>query len=116
MTAEMKSSNEKADQAKKNVIKTLALVAFCYILCWSWNQIYFFMVNLGYPVDFTSNFYHFSMVMLLRNSVVNPFIYTFQYASFKLAAKQLFCKCLAKDKESNLNSSVTLSTSVSAMP
>ena len=54
--------------------------------------------------------------MLLCNSVVNPFIYTFQYASFKQAAKQLFCKCLAKDIKSNLNSSVTLSTSVSEMP
>ena len=83
-----------------NVIKTLALAAFCYILCWSWNQIYFFMFNLGYPADFASNFYHFSMVMLLYNSVVNPFIYTFQYASFKQAAKQLFCKCFVNDIES----------------
>ena len=79
----------------------MALVAFCYILCWSWNQIYFFMFNLGYPADFASNFYHFTMVMMLTNSIVNPFIYTFQYVSFKQAAKQLFCKCLMKDVESS---------------
>ena len=112
-TAEMKSSNQTINQARDNVIKTLALVAFCYILCWSWNQIYYFMFNLGYPVDFSSNFFHFSTVMMLSNSVVNPFIYTFQYASFKQAAKQLFCKCLVKDVESNSHSLASSFTSVS---
>ena len=112
-TTELKSNNDKSNQARKNVIKTLALVAFCYILCWTWNQIYYFMFNLGYPVDFSSNFFHFTIVMMLSNSVVNPFIYTFQYASFKQAAKQLFCKCLVKDVESNSHSLVSSVTSVS---
>ena len=105
--SDLKRKNEKVNTARKNVIKTLALVAFCYIICWSWNQIYYFMFNLGYPVDFASNFFHFTVIMFFSNSVVNPFIYTFQYESFKHAAKQLFCKCFLKSSSDSLGSTMT---------
>ena len=94
---ESKPRNDKFNQARKSTVKTQALVAFCYIFCWSWNQIYYLMFNLGYPADFSSNFYHFTVMMLFSNAVVNPFIYTFQYANFQLAAKQLFCRCCMKN-------------------
>ena len=65
------------------------------------------MFNLGYPVDFASNFFHFTVIMFFSNSVVNPFIYTFQYESFKQAAKQLFCKCFVKSSSDSLASTMT---------
>ena len=34
-------------RARRNVIKTLAIVSFCFILCWTWNQMYFFVFNLA---------------------------------------------------------------------
>ena len=73
------------------------------------------MFNLGYPADFSSNFFHFTMVMMLSNSVVNPFVYTFQYASFQHAAKQLFCKCLVKDDEDGKSTSHSLASSVTSV-
>jgi len=31
--------NESMAKARSNVIKTLALIAFCFIFCWTWNQV-----------------------------------------------------------------------------
>ncbi len=76
--------------ARKNTIKTLALVAACFIICWSWNQIYYFMFNLGITLDFSSDFFHFTVIMVSCNPCINPFIYMIQYSKFKMAAKQLF--------------------------
>ncbi|KAK2138693.1 hypothetical protein LSH36_2587g00000 [Paralvinella palmiformis] len=54
--------------ARKDILKTLAIVAFCFAFCWSWNQTYFLMFNLGSElVDFTSPFYNFTVVMVFLN-------------------------------------------------
>jgi hypothetical protein len=34
-------------RARKNILKTLAMVALNFIFCWTWNQVYFLMFNLG---------------------------------------------------------------------
>ena len=61
-------------QARNNVFKTLALVAALFVFCWTWNQIYFLMYNLGYQhSDFESWFYNFTVVMVFLNCFVNPY-------------------------------------------
>ena len=109
-SVKQKPKSDKWQLARRNTIKTLAIVAFCYVFCWSWNQIYYMMINLGFPADFASNFFHFTVIILFTNAVINPFIYTFQYSDFKKAATKLFCSRLIRNSssgESSVNTSQT---------
>ena len=79
--------------ARKNILKTLSIVAFFFAFCWSWNQTYFLMFNLGSElVDFTSPFYNFTVVMVYLNCCLNPFIYIAKYEEFQQTMKALICK------------------------
>ena len=83
-------------RARKNILKTLGMVAFSFVFCWTWNQIYFLLFNLGVKgIDFTSVFYSYTVVMVFLNCCINPFIYIAKYEQFQKAMKKLFCKNLA---------------------
>jgi len=72
--------NESMARARSNVVKTLATVAFFFIFCWTWNQTYYLMFYLDYPlIDFTSAFYNFTVIMVFLNCCVNPIIYSIKY-------------------------------------
>ena len=96
--------DEKWQRARRNTIKTLALVALCFVICWSSNQIYYFMFNLGYPEEYSSNFYHFTVLMVFLNCCVNPIIYFFKYQEFQLAARRIlrFNRSAAVTEESSV--------------
>ncbi len=84
------SATEKVRVAKmakiqKNVIKTMAVVCVAFILCWVWNQMFFLLLNLGYHMKFTTAFYPFTVYAANINSIINPFIYIFQYKQFQTA-------------------------------
>ena len=96
----------------RNIIKTLAIVATCFILCLSWNQIFFFLYQLGL-FDYTmlqSNFYHFSVVAMFANCCTNPFIYTAKYEQFQKAIKTLFCQRLLKRPDTHSHSENTVTS------
>lgn len=93
---------EKFQLARTNTIKTFLLVGICFIICWMGNQIYFFMHNLGYYVDFNSPFYKFTVLMVFVNSTVNPFIYLIKYKDYQQALRELFkCKKQKEKEESD---------------
>lgn len=92
--------NESMARARSNVMKTLALVAFFFIFCWTWNQVYYLMYHVGYPyADFTSDFYNFTVVMVFVNCCVNPVIYSVKYEPFQRAVGYLFCRNKVRPKE-----------------
>ena len=77
---------------QKNLLKTLMIVTAGFVLCWSWSQVFFLLVNFGYFPDwYNSPFNYFSTVMAFANSCINPFIYLFKYEEFQKGAKQLLC-------------------------
>lgn len=78
-------------RARKNVIKTLALVNTCFLFCWSWNQIYYTMYNCGFNADFNSTFYHFTVIMVFFNCCLNPIAYAVKYEQFQTAVVKIFC-------------------------
>ena len=77
-------------KGKRNTVKTLALVATAFVLCWSCNQFYFLFYNIGYNLSLKSDFYHFSVIMNFVNSCINPIIYVFKFEQFQEATKRLF--------------------------
>ncbi len=79
---------------RQNTVKTLVIMAVSYILCWSINQIYYFMFNVGYPSDFTSGLYHGSVALVFISSVIYPPIYMVSYKQFRAAAKKLLWKII----------------------
>ena len=84
------NSKDKFQVARKNTIKTLFIVGLCFIICWSQNQIEYLMYNLGYPIDFNSNYHNFTVLMVFINCTVNPFIYLIKYRDYQQALKKFF--------------------------
>ena len=75
--------------AGRNALVTSLMVCCGYVVCWTPVEFMFFLGYVGYPVDFTSWYYHFAVVLAFTNSCVNPFIYTAKYSEFKQAVGRL---------------------------
>ena len=101
---------DKWHRGRRNTIRTLTIVAACFVACWSWNQILFLLNHLGHQADFTSNFYHFTVIAVFLNSVVNPVVYAFKYQPFQRAAKSLFCKFIPGHKVSSEVTTIQVSS------
>ncbi|ELT87477.1 hypothetical protein CAPTEDRAFT_113077 [Capitella teleta] len=105
-------ANNKASKnmarARRNVIKTLILVGVSFVLCWIWNQILFVLFNLGFPVNFNGNFYHFTVVAVFCNCCINPFIYIIKYEQFQRKLIRFRGMCFRNDQplQSELSNSV----------
>ena len=80
----------KMRRARQNVIKTLIIVGVCFIVCWGPNQFLYLFSNIGIAVDFTSIYYHWTVMMTSLNCCINPIIYTCKYEQFKKCLKRLF--------------------------
>ena len=95
--------------ARKNTIKTLLIVALCFLICWSQNQVIYFMHNCGSEVNFNTTYFQFTVVMVFLNCIVNPFIYLIKYRDYQEALR-LFFHCIKEERNNSLNS-LTLSSS-----
>ena len=80
-------------RVRRNVLKTLVIIVVCYIVCNSWNQFSFLAFNFGAPLNYTSTFYHFTVILMFTNCCINPVVYTVQYQRYKTELRKLFCKC-----------------------
>ncbi len=85
--------------AKSNTIKMLTIVCLCFILCWSWNMMYFLLFNLGLPLGIRNPFYQFTVVSVFSNCCVNPFIYATQYKEFRSGMRALFSVFLHRSSQ-----------------
>ena len=79
-------------RARRNILKTLLVVVIGYLLCNSFNQVSFLAFNFGAPLDFSSHFYNFTVIAMLANCCINPFLYAMQYHTFQDELRKLFCR------------------------
>ena len=106
---------DKFQLARRNTIKTLLIVGCCFIICWTQNQVIYFMFNIGYPVDWNSAYFQFTVLMVFLNATVNPFVYLFNYKDYQIALKQLL-RCnnidstLSSTSMSNSNQTIVTTT------
>ena len=98
------TQSEKFLLARTNTVKTLLLVGLCFIICWSDNQIYYLIFNLGYNANFNGNHYKFGILMVFFNCTINPFIYLIQYRDYQQALKH-FVACKKFSQQSSGSSS-----------
>ena len=72
----------------------MVLVATVFVLCWMQNQVYYLLMNLGgLPADFSSPYYHFTVVCIFLNPCINPLVYASKYAELRAATRGLLAKC-----------------------
>ena len=105
-----KQRAERMARARRNILKTLTIVCTCYILCWTWNQVYYMLFNIGIKVPLTAAVSYTGITVAFLNAVINPVIYTAQYRQFQISAKKLFGMKDASGRSS------TTTTSVNTMP
>ena len=77
------------DKAKRNVMKTLAIVNVCYFMCWLPNKVYVSLFVLGKLSSFGIVF-QATVVMVFVNCCINPIIYITTYDAFKKGLTMLF--------------------------
>jgi len=87
------ASSSSVTQAGRNASVTSLLVCCGFVVCWSFNVIYFgASLTRGTAPDLSWWFYHFSMIMVFVSSCINPFIYAAKYREFQTAVKRLLSK------------------------
>ena len=83
----------KFEQARNNVIKTLFLVAFFFVICFLGSEVHYIFYGLGFEVKWSGGLYNFTVSMLFLNCTINPFIYLINYKDFQKALmRQLCCR------------------------
>jgi len=75
------------------------MVCCGFIVCWSPNQILFFLSYVGYGVDFGGWFYHFTVVLVVTNSCINPFIYAAKYREFQKGIRRLASRLMRQPNQ-----------------
>ena len=101
------TSKDMFELARRNTIKTLLIVGLCFIICWSQNQVRYFMYNCGFEIDFLGTYHQFTVLMVFLNCTVNPFIYLIQYRDYQEALKA-FLPCNRKQECNNSLDSSTM--------
>ena len=76
------TGKDKFQLARRNTIKTLLIVGLCFIICWSQNEVMYFMYNCGYDINFSRTYFQFTFLMVFLNCTVNPFIYLIKYKDY----------------------------------
>ncbi|CAD5113457.1 unnamed protein product [Dimorphilus gyrociliatus] len=100
----------KMEQAERNMFKTFVLVTLAFFLCVSWNQWYFFLGNINLiELDWQTPWYHFTVIAIYTNAIINPFIYSFSYEPFKKEIVKI-CGCRRKPKYESYESSQSVAT------
>ena len=97
----------KFELARNNVIKTLFIVAFFFIICFIGIEVYYLLYGLGFEVELNGWLYNFTVGMFFLNCTVNPFIYLVNYKDFQQALIGQFCCRISRHEN---NSEVTGST------
>ena len=101
----------KFELARSNLIKTLFIVAFFFVICFLGNEVCYLLYGLGFEVDWNSELYNFTVSMYFLNCTINPFIYLVNYKDFQKALMKQFCCGKSRhESDSNMTGS-TMSTS-----
>ena len=95
------------NKLKRNILKTLAVVSLCFIICLGPNQVYYFLINVGLPLNkpFNNPFFDFSVYMMVLNCIINPFIYSAQYSEFKKQVTKLLYRNIQSARSRSVGTS-----------
>ena len=88
--SESRSSNvDKLRMAQLNIFRTCLTVVGIFVLCWSVLEISVFLYMIDIAKSLQNTEYIVGNVMVLLNSIVNPYVYIFRYEDFKNELRKL---------------------------
>ncbi|ELU11066.1 hypothetical protein CAPTEDRAFT_215621 [Capitella teleta] len=73
----------KLTKSQVNVTKTMVMITAAFAICWTPNQVFYLMFNLGYDLSNFYTVYLVTLFMSLVNTCVNPCIYAFKLEAFR---------------------------------
>ena len=115
--SKLETNGKRADTfqlARKNTLKTFFMISFGFVICWSLQQGFYFMYNIGYHVNFNGTFYQVSVLMAFINCTINPFIYLIKYKDYQEALKHcLNCMRPMSNNEGVKHSSIFSTSTMS---
>jgi len=79
------------------------MVCCGFVVCWTINEIFFFVNTIHHVIDFSKFsgwLYHFSVVLVNANSCINPLIYAAKYREFQTAVKRMLGRQVHADGQS----------------
>ncbi|XP_063964948.1 nociceptin receptor-like [Lytechinus pictus] len=90
-------------QTIRKMTRTVLIVVMVFIVCWSPDQICFFLFNLNvYPTYMYSDIYRVFVCLGFLNSCSNPLIYSVRNEKFRKDLFIVLCISKHREKESNL--------------
>ena len=75
--------------AKRNVVKTFAIVTACFFICYMPNRIYIIMSTWGIITVF-GNVFNITVIRVFLNCCIKPIIYIGKYDAFRMGLSMLF--------------------------
>ena len=114
-TGRSSRASRELHEARKRLIKMLAIVCITFAICWAPNQFVFLAYNLGWDsMDFESWYYHSTVLIASANSCVNPFIYVFRNRQYRRSLVIAICGNRACNSAVNCAGSELKAPSVAA--
>ena len=93
-------------RASQTLVKTLLACVITFGVCWTPNQVWYLLFNVGVPMAPGGPFQHITVILAVGNSCVNPVIYTMTNKPFRKRIRELFCK----QRDSNQVTDSTVAT------
>ena len=100
----------KLKKAEVNLYQTCLCLMLLFVICWTNNTIAVALFLSGVLPDYSGTYYHTSVVFIILNACVNPYVYAIRYKEFQDQAKKLLG--FGSKNEHPTPSAVTASTSV----
>ena len=102
------------ESVKLNVVKMLSTCVFMFLLCNMPKAICSLISRFSSHNLFRHRLYPYAVLLLMSNSLVNPFIYSLQYSDYRKELKRQFYRFTAnKEKFNSIESLGTTSSSIS---
>ena len=79
-------------RASQTLVKTLLACVITFGVCWTPNQVWFLLFNIGVHVTLGDPIHRLTVILAVGNSCVNPVIYTMTNKPFRKGIRELFCK------------------------
>jgi len=100
------AGNPVISKSGRNALVTSLLVCVGLFACWSPVQIMYVLNFLGHPLDFGGWLHHTTLVLVITNNCINPFIYAAKYRIFQEGVKSLLKKMRQGHQQSQVSAIV----------
>ena len=83
------TSNDKLKKAEVNLFQTCLMLMVLFVLCWSNNCFAVSLYMIGVLPNLGGTYYHISVMLIVFNSCLNPYVYTLRYKQFQQQIRKL---------------------------